>query len=398
MAREEKPYRVYRGGRAKGKVPAPARPGRPQRDGGDGRVEYRGPGGGARRAGRRLSWGKRVALVLGVLVLLAIVWGAASFLAFRRGVADANKRLDPNARLALTSQGGLVMSHPTTILLLGTDHNKAGGREGDRHSDSIMLVHVDPSKHRIAFLSVPRDLRVPIPGASEQKINAAFQIGGPALALRTIHAFTGIPINHVIVVDFADFKQLIDAFGGVDVNVPAPIVSNRFDCPYGTQSRCQKWQGWRFHKGEQHMSGERALVYSRVRENRLDPSESDVTRGERQQRVLQAIASKLTSPGTLVQLPFMGSSLAKPLATDLSAGQMVQLGWVKFRAPSSRSLHCRLGGTGSYSGGQSVIEPSEDNRNVIAMVLGQSAPQPPAPGSGPFGPGCVVGDAALPRH
>jgi LCP family protein required for cell wall assembly len=399
MAREEKPYRVYRGGRAKGKVPAPARSGRQQRDTGDGPrgekpVEYRGPGG----RKRRLSRGRRIAIGVALLVVLLIVWGAASFLAFRDGVASANKRLDPNARLALAPESGLLTSHPTTILMLGTDHNAAGGREGDRHSDSIMLVHTDPSRHRLAFLSIPRDLRVPIPDAGEQKINAAFQIGGPALALKTVRAFTGLPINHVIVVDFADFRDLIDSLGGVDVTVPAPILSNRFDCPYSTQNRCQKWQGWRFRKGKQRMSGQRALIYSRIRENRLDPTESDVTRAERQQRVLQAIGAKLTSPGTLVKLPFMGGSLAKPLSTDLSASQMVELAWAKFRAPSGRALHCRLGGTGSYSGGQSVIEPSEDNRNVIAMVVGQSAAQPPAPGSGPYGPGCTVGDQALPRR
>jgi LCP family protein required for cell wall assembly len=396
MPQEEKPYRVYRGGRVKGKVPAPARRARAERekrDRGDGRVEYRGPG--ARE--RSVSWGRRIAIGLLVVLVLAVVWGVTSYLAFRGGVRQANKRLDPNARLALVDQSGLLTSHPTTILLLGTDHNKTGGREGDRHSDSIMLVHTDPKHHRLAFLSIPRDLRVPIPGYGEQKANAAFQIGGPALAIKSIRAFTGIAVNHVIVVDFADFKGLIDSLGGVDVTVPAPIVSNRFDCPYATQQRCHEWQGWRFRKGKQHMSGQRALVYSRIRENRLDPSESDVTRAERQQRVLQAIAAKLTSPGTLVKLPFMGGDLAQPLATDLSAGQLVQLGWVKFRAPSGRALHCRLGGTLGSGALGSTIDPTEDNRNVIAMVLGRSAPQPPAPGSGPFGPGCTVGDKALPR-
>ena len=397
MPAEEKPYRVYRGGRVKGKVPTPARRGRPERgarrERGDGRVDYRGPG--ARE--RSVSWGRRVALGLLVLSLLGIVWAAMSFFAFRSGVRDANNRLDPNTRLALTDQGGLLMSHPTTILLLGTDHNKTGGREGDRHADSIMLVRTDPEHHRLAFLSIPRDLRVSIPGYSEQKINAAYQIGGPALAIKAIRGFTGLDVNHVIVVDFADFKDLIDALGGVDVTVPAAIVSNRFDCPYATQQRCQAWQGWRFPKGTQHMSGQRALVYSRIRENRLDASDSDVTRAERQQRVLQAIASKLTSPGTLVKLPFMGRDLATPLSTDLSAGQLAQLGWAKFRAPSGRALHCRLGGTLGSSALGSTIDPTEDNRNVIAMVLGQSAPQPPAPGSGPYGPGCVVGDEALPR-
>ncbi len=308
---------------------------------------------------------------------------------------DANARLDPTARSALDRQSGLLLSHPTTILLLGTDHAKTNGREGDRHSDSIMLVRTDPKRHRLAFLSIPRDLHVPIPGYADQKINAAYQIGGPALAMRTIRTFTGLDVNHVAIVDFADFRDLIDALGGITVRNPAPILSNRFDCPYPSQARCQQWQGWRFPKGDVHLDGHKALIYSRIRENRLDPGESDVTRGERQQRVLQAIAHSLTSFGTLVKLPTIGGDLLKPLATDLSAGQFLQLGWLKFRSSDSRTLHCRLGGDPMTVGGQAVIEPTEENRNVIAMVVGNSAPQPPSPGSGTYGPGCVVGDASL---
>jgi LCP family protein required for cell wall assembly len=388
MAQEEKPYRVYRGGRVKGKVPAPARRGRPQRakpakDGGQ--IEYRGPG--ARE--RRVSWGRRIALGALVLFVLIVIWGALSYLSFSSGVSDAHKRLDSNARLALTSQGGLLISHPTTVLLLGTDTAQVGGREGDRHSDSITLVRTDPSHHRLSYLSVPRDLRVPVPGLGDTKINAAMQAGGAALAIKTIREFTGIQINHVVIVDFADFKSLIDALGGITVNVPRAILSNPFDCPY-TQQRCLRWKGWRFHKGPQTMSGQRALVYSRIRENQLDPSETDITRGARQQAVLQAVAGKLTSFTTLLTMPFDGASFVKPLTTDLSAGQLLQLGWLKFRSSNSTSLHCRLGGDVSTSTGQSVIEPSEDNRNVIAMFEGDSAPQPPPPGQ-PFAPGCVTG-------
>ena len=86
-----------------------------------------------------------------------------------------------------------------------------------------------------------------------------------------------------------------------------------------------------------------------------------------------------------MKLPFHGSSLAKPLTTDLSAGQLVQLGWVKFRASSSESVHCRLGGD---LGGGGTGGPSEDNPAALAMFLGKSAPQPP---TGPFNPGCVTG-------
>jgi polyisoprenyl-teichoic acid--peptidoglycan teichoic acid transferase len=381
MAREEKPYRVYRGGRAKGKVPtAPSRPSRAARE--ESRKEYRGPGA-ARSGTKRPRWGRRIGLAALVVLVLIVVWAVASWFAFSSGVSDANKRLDPNAKLALAPQSGLLLSHSTTILLLGTDNAAVGHREGDRHSDSILLLRTDPSHHRLYYLSIPRDLQVPIPGSSTQKINAAFQIGGPALAIKTIRQFTGLEINHVMVVNFADFKDLIDALGGITVDVPKPIRSNRFDCPYATQARCQQWQGWRFHKGSQHMDGERALIYSRVRENLLDPSETDVTRGARQQAVMDAVASKFTSPSTLVRVPFSGSGLAKPLTTDLSAGQLVQLGWVKFRASSSGSIHCRLGG--DLSGGGA---PSEDNPATIAMFLGKSAPQLP---TGPFEPGCVTG-------
>lgn len=385
MAREEKPYRVYRGGRAKGKVPATSRSPRVRRDGGGRRdgagVDYRGPG--AQRRGGRPRWGRRLGLALAGIVVLAVVWGVASWFAFSSGVRAANKRLDQNAKLALSEQSGLLLSHPTTILLLGTDNARVGGRQGDNHSDSIMLLRTDPSHHRLYYLSIPRDLQVPIPGASTQKINAAFQIGGPALAIRTVHQFTGLDINHVVVVNFADFKDLIDALGGIDVNVPKPIRSNRFDCPYATQARCNAWQGWRFPKGEQHMGGQRALIYSRIRENMLDPTENDVTRGSRQQAVIAAVGSKFTSPGVLLRVPFSGSSLAAPLTTDLTAGQLAQLGWITFRSSSSSSVHCRLGG--DLSGGGS---PSEDNPAALAMFLGKSAPQPP---TGPFAPGCVTG-------
>src|SRR4051794_20757334 len=164
MAQEEKPYRVYRGGRSKGKVPstttrpARGRSGKPDGESRrDARTDYRGPG--AKR--RRMPRGRQIGLGLLVLLVLVAVWAVASWFSFSGGVKDANKRLDPNAKLALTGQSGLVLSHPTTILLLGTDTARVGGREGDRHSDSIMLVRTDPSHHRIAYLSIPRDLRVP---------------------------------------------------------------------------------------------------------------------------------------------------------------------------------------------------------------------------------------------
>jgi LCP family protein required for cell wall assembly len=380
MPEQTKPYRVYKGGRVKGKVPLQRTAARPTRDG---RPE---PG---RRRKRRL--GRWILLTVLVLVALLVTWGVTSYLAFKRGIEDANARVPKSVAGQLTEQDGLLTSTATTILVAGTDGSKTGGRGSARRSDSLMLIRTDPRTHRLAFLSIPRDLRVEIPGYGSGKVNAAFQLGGPTLALRTVRALTGLEVNHVAFVDFDRFEELIDAVGGIDVDVPRPILSGKFDCPYATAARCDRWDGWRFARGTQHMDGRRALIYSRIRSNRLDPRETDFTRARRQQQVIQATADELTSVGSAVKLPFIGDDVVKPLATDLSAGQVLQLGWVYFRADPGKALHCRLGGDPASIGGESVILGSEDNVATVAMFTGRSAPLPPPRGL-PYAPGCVVGD------
>jgi polyisoprenyl-teichoic acid--peptidoglycan teichoic acid transferase len=391
---EEKPYRVYRGGRLKGGVPTLAREQRTKAIERDGRRRLRrdddpsgrGPIRPGKRWYRRWSWKRWLVIGFASFFTLVLIWGIASWFAFRSGVIEANHRLPNRVRAALNKQDGLLLSHSSNILLLGTDYAKY--RAGNRHSDSIMIVHTDPDHHRIVYLSIMRDLRVEVPGYGTQKINAAYQFGGARLAIKTIRSFTGIPVNHIALVDFSQFQKLIDDLGGVTIDVPEKIRSNKFDCPLKTQVQCDRWQGWRFAKGTQHMDGHRALVYSRIRENLLNPRDSDATRGARQQQVIQAIGNKLTGFWTLVQMPFIGGDLVRPIATDLSAGQLVQLGWVKFRGSA---LRCRLGGAADGSG---YIIPDEESRAVISMVLGKSAAQPPRPGS-LFGSGCVSGKASL---
>jgi LCP family protein required for cell wall assembly len=378
MPPEEKPYRVYRGGRVRGKVPAPL----PQVSGAPEEPRRR-----RFRLAPNRGWLRWIPAVLAVFLVLMIVWGLASYFQFRDGVSSANGRLDRKVRQALDDQHG----SSSNILLLGTDHARLAGRESANRTDSITLVRVDSSRHRIAYLSIPRDLRVDIPGHGASKANAAMQVGGPTLAVRTMKELTGLPINHIVIVDFSQFEDLIDKLGGVDIDVPERIVS-KFDCPYPTEERCARWDGWRFAKGKQHMDGHRALIYSRVRKNVLNPADTDFARAERNQQVLQAVSSKLTGFGTLIKLPFIGDNLLAPIATDISTHGFISLGWTKFRSSAGRTLHCRLGG--SAEGGE-IIGESDENRAVIAQVTGESAPQPPVPGSGAFGAGCVSGNRTL---
>ncbi|HEY3612725.1 MAG TPA: LCP family protein [Gaiellales bacterium] len=352
---------------APGRTPAP--PGRPPAD--PTAPPSRRPPRPPRTPRRRRRWGRLVTLtVVGVLVVL-VAWIGYGYWQYRGSLNDANGRVDAGTRAALTP-GGSLLSDPSTTLVLGSDRRSDSG---PGRSDSILLVRVDPARNRIAQLSIPRDLRVTIPGHGDDRINVAYALGGPALAIRTVQALTGIPINHVVLVDFAGFRDLVDALGGVTIDNPEKIISNSFD-----------GHPWRFSRGKLHLDGRHALAYARVRENTANPADNDLTRGLRQQRVLQSIAHGLASPKTLFHLPSVGRSIGKPLTTDLTANDVLELGWRQMRIGST--LHCHLGGTITSVGGASELIGGDENRRVILAVLGTSAPVAAVQGD-TFAAGCT---------
>jgi polyisoprenyl-teichoic acid--peptidoglycan teichoic acid transferase len=324
-----------------------------------------------RRPRRRIRLRRLITWVVLAALLALVLWVGYGYSQFRNSLDDANKRIDEPTRAALTP-GGSLLSDASTTLVLGSDRRPGGG---SGRSDSILLVRVDPARNRIAQLSIPRDLRVTIPGRGDDRINAAYTIGGPALAIKTVQDLTGMEINHVVLVDFAGFREVVDALGGVTIDNPEKIISNSFD-----------GHPWRFGRGKLHLDGRHALAYARVRENTANPADNDLTRGLRQQRVLQAIAHGLASPGTMLHLPSVGSAIGKPLATDLSANDLLQLGWRQMRA--DRTIHCRLGGTITSVGGASELIGGDENRRVILAVQGKSAPLRAEPGD-TFAAGCT---------
>ena len=205
-----------------------------------------------KRRGLRSIW-SLTKWVIGLALLAAILlvaWGVIGFFVIRGGVNDANERMGEAALAALSEPPGSALTTPRTILFLGVD--TGGQREGTGRADSIVLLRSDPDNHRISLLAIPRDLRVAVAGRGFDKINAAYSEGGVSLMIRTIEdLLTGIEIHHAALIDFDSFPEVIDAVGGVTLDVPARIVSNRFDCPYPSQVACEQWSGWRFSKGEQ---------------------------------------------------------------------------------------------------------------------------------------------------
>src|SRR4051794_37456218 len=332
------------------------------------------PGGQPPRGFVRRRWKRILAIGIPVCFLLFLGWLYLGYRSFSNEIAKANKRLN-TPTLAALEPAGNIMTSSQISLIMGSDSRGASALSGAR-SDSILLVRTDPSHHLISMLSIPRDLDVPIPGHGSNKINAAFAFGGPPLLIHTVDRFTGLGVNHMVLVDFTGFKDLIDSLGGVTIDNPYKIVSS------------QPFDGliWHFARGPTPPAGRPAPASARLR-HPTNPRDSDITRTERPQRVPQALMHQLVTPSSILPLRSIGRDLAKPLATDLSAPELLAMGWIKFRA--SRTLECHLGGVPASIGGQDVLQPSERNAAVIGMFLGKQAPQP-APKGELFAPGCTV--------
>src|SRR5262249_59060625 len=126
---------------------------------------------------------------------------------------------------------------------------------------ALSVMRTVPAYHLMYLITIPPDLFVSIPAHGQDRVTFAYQLGRESLAILSIEAFTGLTINHIAIVDFNEFKKLIDEIGGITIDVPKPIHSNRFDCPFSA-AKCRNWDGWHFARGEQHMNGQRALIYT----------------------------------------------------------------------------------------------------------------------------------------
>ena len=224
-----------------------------------------------------------MAIGVPVLLLLFCGWLYLGYRSFSNEMANANKRLN-KATIAALAPAGNILTNPQISMIMGSDSRGSNAIAGAR-SDSILLVRTNPSEHLISMLSIPRDLDVPIPGHGTNKINAAFAYGGPPLLIHTVNRLTGLGINHVVLVDFSGFRDLIDSLGGVTVDNPTKVVSS------------QPFDGliWHFAKGTIHLDGRHALAYARIRHT-TNPADTDITRTERQQRVVQALMHQLVDP------------------------------------------------------------------------------------------------------
>jgi LCP family protein required for cell wall assembly len=229
----------------------------------------------------------------------------------------------PSSASAALSGGGNMLTSTDTILVIGTDQRPAGTHEAGANtsdtgsrSDTLMLWRIGGGTSR--RLSIPRDTVASIPGYGLNKINAAYAFGGPALTIKTVEQFTGVKINHVIVVNLANFPKFIDSIGGIDVTTGRICSEISGGAKNGGFSLFLK-------PGSHHLTGIQALTLARTRENRCNAASTDLTREGYQQKILNGIKSQLLSVGTFFRLPWASWTAPEALRTDMGGFTLLGL-------------------------------------------------------------------------
>ncbi len=265
-----------------------------------------------------------------------------------------------------------------TVLLLGIDQR--GEEQGPWRTDTMMLVTLDPTTLQAGVLSIPRDLWVPIPGYTDNRINTAHFLGdlynhpggGPALAVETVEHNFGIPIDYYVRLNFQGFIDVVNLIGGIDIYVEQAIHDPDYpDHNYG-------YDPLYIEAGWHHFDGELALKYARTRHG-----SSDFARARRQQQVLLAILERVTSLELLPQLatrtPEIYETLRTSIQTDLAPDQALALAALANDVDRGQIRFGVIDGSCTQNwttpqGGQVLIPIRECIREVRDYIFGSPVP------------------------
>jgi len=239
---------------------------------------------------------KRVFTIVGILLALIAV-ASASFYWFSGGFSGKNKE-----------KGSIISpDHKINIMVMGVDERS----DDVGRSDTLFVLTVDTKTNEVAMLSVPRDTRVKIPGKGWDKINHAYAFGGQKLSQQAVEGLLGIKIDHHIEINIAGFKKIIDAIGGVSIDVEKRMYySDPYDDDGGLVIDLRP--------GMQHMDGRTAIQYVRYRDE-----EGDIGRVERQQKFLKALLNEVASPSVITKIPGIIREISSVVKSDMSTSEML---------------------------------------------------------------------------
>ena len=262
---------------------------------------------------KKKSKRKRVLFISLAVVCALALGGIGAAWAYINQV-DNSLRDDLDADLLQSLAVTDSPSDPFYMLLIGVDKSEyrdsSGEYGGSYRTDSMMLARIDPKEKAVTLISVPRDTQVELAGHGTQKINAAYAFGGASLAVKTVSELAGVPINHYAEIDFDGFQAVVDALGGVEVDVPMEINDDM--------------AGGHVDAGQQTLNGEQALILCRSRHNYDDIGNGDAIRAANQRLVLSAIMKKVMT-SDVATITNTVSTLADYVTTDYSVAGIVGL-------------------------------------------------------------------------
>lgn len=238
-------------------------------------------------------------IVIAFILSILIVTGSAFYFKIHQIQTSFDTASTANVH---TSQA-IAKQKSFTVLLLGVDTG-AEGRMDRGNSDTMILASVNPQTQQTLLYSIPRDTMAQMRGMSPknvQKINAAYNIGGAKMAKATVADLVNVPIDYYATINMGGLEKLVDAVGGVTVQVPFSWQ----DAATGNQ---------KFKKGPAHLNGDQALAYVRMRHE--DPND-DYGRQQRQQQLIKALAKKLLTVNGLQHYQKIATYLKANLKTDL---------------------------------------------------------------------------------
>jgi LCP family protein required for cell wall assembly len=315
------------------------------------------------RPGRRKPPARRIAFWLAIAI---VGWIVISLLSFAVSAQLQSFKLAGEAKDALHGNP-FILPSAQNILVMGTDARPLGTKEpggarrpkcyeqqekgeaphapcedGEFRADSLMVVRAGGGTFN--KLSIPRDSFAEIPGEQPTKINAAFAFGGAALQIKTVEKFLNIKIDHVAIIDFTGLENLVDAVGGIEVDLPHKLCAEIA----GGAGHGQGGITLHLKQGSNTLDGEQALAYSRIREPSECPGKGksaytygydDLDRAKAQQAVINGIKGRLTSitraPYNFIKGPIIGWDAPKAFVSDMGFFTMPQL-----------VLSAAIGGTG----------------------------------------------------
>jgi LCP family protein required for cell wall assembly len=306
------------------------------------------------------------------IVGLIVAWVLLSVVLFFISAESRTGSLPAGAKAQL-SGGSTMLFSPETVVILGLDNRPtsgAGSKEGgltasqtneqDARTDSIMLWRIGGGVSR--RLSIPRDTLVNVPGCGEQKINAAWSCGGPGLTLKVIKQFTGIQtINHLVVVDLANFPKFIDDIGGVNVKtgrICSEISGGKADGGFTLNLK----------PGSHHLSGIQALTLARTRDNTCNPAYTDLNREAAQQEILNSIKSQLLTVHTFFHLPWVAWDAPGVIQTDMGGFSLMQL-FLSAELGGSATPRLLTESSSTYNGADVLIPNAANVRSEVHRLL-----------------------------